>query len=71
MEHCRQINFIADESTHSTRDCLVTVAWANEISAGVFSCFFRYQSEKNWKGLLHSDSFKRSVTKSLFCIEGE
>ena len=26
---------------------------------------------KNWKGLLHSDSFKRSVTKSLFCIEGE
>ena len=37
MEHCRQINLIADGSTHSTRDCLVTVAWANEISAGVFA----------------------------------
>ena len=37
MEHCPQINFIADGSTHSTRDCLVTVAWANEISAGVFA----------------------------------
>ena len=37
MEHCRQINFIADGSTQSTRDCLVTVAWANEISAGVFA----------------------------------
>ena len=37
MQHCRQINLIADGSTHSTSDCLVTVAWANEISAGVFA----------------------------------
>ena len=37
MEHCRQINFTADRSTHSTNDCLVTVAWASEISAGVFA----------------------------------
>ena len=37
MQHCRQINLIADGSTHSTSDCLVTVAWANEISAGVMA----------------------------------
>ena len=32
-----KINFIADGSTHSINDCLVTVAWANEISAGGFA----------------------------------
>ena len=37
MQHCRKINFIADGSIHSINDCLVTVAWANEISAGVFA----------------------------------
>ena len=35
MEHCRQINLIADSSVHSTKDVLVTVAWSSEIRSGV------------------------------------
>ena len=75
-------------STHSTSDCLVTVAWANEISAGVMApmqvmktgpvspqdrfddnLLLQISKRKNWKGLLRSDSFRRSATKFPSCTK--